>query len=426
VDHSKPATNPAREGGTIGGVGRVLILASAVGVLAGLSSAVFLVALDRATEVRLDHPWLIWLLPVAGLAIGAAYHYGGGSSGAGNNLILDEIHEPRAWVPRRMAPMILVGTVATHVVGGSAGREGTAIQMAGSLADGLHRRLGITGTERRLLLLAAIGGGFSAVFGVPFAGVAFALEVQAIGRLRWQALAPVAVAAAVGHLVVIGLGVHHLATPTIVPPALTAALGLKLVLAAAAFGLTALVFAEAIHRTKGVLARAVTWPPARPVLGGFALLALTAGVGTRDYLGLSLPLIADALAGGTGVALGAFALKALFTAVTLGSGFQGGEVTPLFVIGATLGATLGNVLDVPIPFLAALGFVAVFAGATNTPLACAVMGIELFGWPMAPWLLPMCIVAAAASGPGGIYTSQQPVRWGFRHQPSLPSRPPRA
>lgn len=419
MDPSTPAPSPAAPSTTPLHPVRLLGLAAVVGVLAGLSSAAFLVLLDEATALRLDHAWLIWLLPVVGLAIGAAYHHRGGTSAAGSNLLLDEIHEPRAWVPRRMAPFILVGTVATHLVGGSAGREGTAIQMAGSLADGLHRRFAITGVERRLLLLAAIGGGFSAVFGVPAAGIVFALEVQAIGRLRWRALAPVAVAAVVGHLVVIGLGVEHSEVPTISPPGLTGSLALKLALAAVAFGLTALVFAEALHRTKRLLARAISWPPARPLLGGVALLGLTALVGTRDYLGLSLPLIADALAGGAGVALGAFALKLLFTTVTLGSGFQGGEVTPLFVIGATLGATLGDVLDVPVPFLAALGFVAVFAGATNTPLACAVMAVELFGWAIAPWALVVCALAAVASGPGGIYTAQRPVRWGFRPQPPL-------
>lgn len=411
------------------GVGRRwawrLALGVAVGVSAGLSSALFLTTLRWATDTRIAHGWLLFGLPFAGLAIGLAYHHGGKGSAAGNNLILDEIHEPRAWVPRRMAGLVLVGTIATHLFGGSAGREGTAIQMAGSLADGLNRRLGITGAERRIVLLAAIGGGFSAVFGVPFAGIVFALEVQAVGSLRWKALLPTAVAAAVGDQVVRRLGVHHTPYPTITVDAWSAGLVGKVAVAGVAFGVTSIVFAESVHRLKACSAKAIAWPPLRPFVGGVAVIALTYLVGTRDYLGLSIPLITTALAGGAGIAMGAFALKLLFTAVTLGSGFQGGEVTPLFVIGSTLGVTLGHALGVPIPLMAALGFVAVFAGATNTPLACAVMGVELFGWGPAALLVLACGVSYLCSGPGGIYVAQRtqhPVRFGFGHQPGAGAR----
>ncbi|MFN8017514.1 MAG: chloride channel protein [Acidimicrobiales bacterium] len=399
-----------------------LVLGAVVGVLAGLSSAVFLETLAWATRTREANPWLIPLLPLCGLAIGAAYHYVGKDAAAGNNLVLDEIHEPSAWVPRRMAAMVLVGTIGTHLFGGSAGREGTAIQMAGSLTDGLDRLLHITGRERRILLLAAIGGGFSAVFGVPFAGFAFALEVQAVGRLRWTAAPVVAVAAVVGNAVVRALHVHHTPYPVVRIGSLDAALVGKVALAGVAFGLAAAAFAEATHRTKHLMARHLAWPPLRPVLGGIAVVALTLAVGDHSfadqtYNGLSIPLLEAALAGGVGVAAGAFALKGLFTVITLGTGFQGGEVTPLFVIGATLGVTLGRVLDVPVPLMAALGFVAVFAGATKTPIACTVMGIELFGWEPAALFALACTVAFLASGTRGIYTAQRRRSWGFRHQP---------
>ena len=415
----EPSHDPPSPHGPVVRTARLVGLGAAAGVLAGLSSAAFLVALDWATTTREDHPWLLWLLPLGGLAIGLAYHHRGKGSQAGNNLVLDEIHEPQAWIPRRMAGLVLVGTIATHLFGGSAGREGTAIQMAGSLTDGMDRFLGITGRERRIVLLAAIGGGFSAVFGVPFAGIAFALEVQAVSRLRWVALPSVVAAAVVGNLVVLGLGVEHTDYPAIPTPEASALLVAKVLVAAVAFGLAALVFAEGGHRTKAHAARLLSWPPARPVLGGVAVIVLTGAVGTRDYLGLSIPLIVQSLAGGAGIALGAFALKGLFTVVTLGAGFQGGEVTPLFVIGATLGVTMGTLLDAPIPVLAALGFVAVFAGATNTPIACTIMGIELFGAHLSPWLALACVVAYLCSGRGGIYTAQRHQRWGFRHQQAV-------
>ena len=168
-----------------------------------------------------------------------------------------------------------------------------------------------------------------------------------------------------------------------------------------------MLFAELTHGMKRAFAASVRWAPARPLIGGIGIVALTYAVGSRDYLGLSVPLITRSLAGGAGVIAFAFALKLVFTALTLGSGFQGGEVTPLFVIGATLGATMGRLLDVPVPLMAALGFVAVFAGATNTPLACTVMGVELFGSGPVVVLAVACVVAYVFSAHRGIYGAQR-------------------
>lgn len=386
---------------------RWIALGTIVGVLAGLAGAGFLVTLQWATDTREATPWLLYLLPVAGLLIGLAYHHGAGAAAQGNNLIIDEIHEPKAWILRRMAPLIYGGTIATHLFGGSAGREGTAIQMSGSLTDWFARLLRIRPSERRLLLIAAIAGGFGAVFGVPLAGAVFALEVQSVGRLRYDALVPALTASIVGDQVVRALGVHHTPTPVIDAVDLTPLLIGKVILAGVAFGLCALVFIELTHGCKRLFAATVQYPPLRPFLGGLGIIALTFLVGTRDYLGLSIPLITDALAGAATVATFAFALKLLFTSVTLGSGFQGGEVTPLFVMGATLGATMGHLLGLPLPLAAAIGFVAVFAGATNTPLACTIMGLELFGVaPVVP-LVIACAVAYVFSSHRSIYTSQR-------------------
>ena len=221
----------------IGHMLRWVLLGSLVGVLGGISSAVFLTALRWATESFDEHAWLLYLLPLGGLAIGLAYHYGGGRAVEGNNLIIDEIHEPTGWVPRRMAPMVLVGTVVTHLFGGSAGREGTAIQMSGSLTDAASRILRLDAYDRRIMLITAIAGGFGAVFGVPLAGAVFALEVQSVGRVQYEALVPCLAASVVGDLVVAGLGVHHTATPDLGHVALSGGLLLKVMLAGLAFGL---------------------------------------------------------------------------------------------------------------------------------------------------------------------------------------------
>jgi len=401
----RPALGRAADQAVIGiHLLRWVALGAVSGVLAGVSSWVFLRVLDEVTETRVDEPWLLYLLPVAGLVVGAVYHWFGGRSAQGNSLLIDQIHEPTDWVPRRMAPLVLVGTWVTHLFGGSAGREGTALQMSGSLTDAASRVLRLPPEDRRIVLAASLGGGFGAVFGVPLAGAVFAMEVQSVGRLRYEAIVPALTAALVGDLVVEGLGYEHTLRPQIGID-LDAGLALRVALAGVAFGLAGAAFAWLTHRIKAVMSRWVRFAPARTAIGGVAVVGLVLLFG-REYLGLSLPLVDQALAGES-AAIWVFALKILFTAVTLGAGFPGGEVTPLFVIGTTLGSALADPLDLDPVLLAAVGFVAVFAGAANVPLACTIMGVELFGaGPVVPLAIG-CVVAYVCSGHQGIYTTQR-------------------
>jgi H+/Cl- antiporter ClcA len=276
--------------------------------------------------------------------------------------------------------------------------------MSGSLTDWLSRVLHLGPGDRRLMLIAAIAGGFGAVFGVPVAGAVFALEVQAIGRVRYEALVPALTASVVGNLVVEALGFDHAVQPQL-DVGLDAWLLARVALAGLAFGLTGAAFAELAHLIKRATAHVIAWPPLRLVVGGVGVVGLALVFGT-EYCGLSLPLIELGLAG---VPLGfdVFALKLLFTALTLGSGFPGGEVTPLFVIGTTLGAALATPLGLPVTLVAAVGFVAVFAGASNTPLACTIMGVEIFGSGAAVPLAVGCVVAYVFSSHRGIYPSQR-------------------
>lgn len=413
--HHEPAHAPRRTGRALRvelveqvelGVHLVkwIVLGAASGALAGLSGYVFLEGLDRVTEFRLEHRGIILLLPVAGLVIGLMYHYLGGRAAEGNALLLDEIHEPTSWVPRRMAPLVLVGTWGTHLFGGSGGREGVALQMSGSLTDALARVLRLGPADRRLLLAAALGGGFGAVFGVPLAGAVFALEVQSIGRVRYEALVPALTASLVGDRVVRALGYHHNALRPLAVEVDFALLG-KVALAGLAFGLAGAAFVELHHAVRALLARTIPWPPLRPFVGGIAVLALVALNG-RDYLGLSLGLSSRAL-DGEHLGFAVFALKILFTAITLGAGFPGGEVTPIFVTGATLGAALASPLGVDTRLLAGIGFVAVFAGVANTPLACTIMSVELFGSGAVMPFAVGCVVAYVFSSHRGIYATQR-------------------
>lgn len=379
------------------------------GVMAGLASACFLWSLDLATRTHQLHPALIWGLPVAGVAIGYLYHRVGRDVAGGNDLLLDRIHDPSGVIPFRMAPLILATTLLTQLFGGSAGREGTAVQMGGTLIDLLTKPFRLGPEDRRLLLMAGIAAGFGSVFGAPLAGAVFGMEVFSVGRFRAEALVPCLIASVVGDLVTRSTGIHHavygVASPITYHPALVA----TLVVAAMLFALTAVVYVEALHRVQAV---GQGWRHAylvRPAVGGVAIVALTLLVGNQAYNGLSLDLLARAFTM-EGVPLYAFALKLLFTVITLGMGFKGGEVTPLFCIGATLGGALAVVTGQDPALFAGLGMVAVFAAAANTPLACTVLGIELFG---AAWGVPLAVVCALAfalSGHRGIYGSQRIAR----------------
>ncbi|MGI4739763.1 MAG: chloride channel protein [Janthinobacterium lividum] len=381
---------------------RWLLLAALVGALVGTASAGFLVSLEWVTHWREAHPWALALLPAGGLLVGLAYHYFGNRVVKGNNLILDEIHRPGAAIPLRLVPLVLGGTLLTHLLGGSAGREGTAVQMGAALADQLARWL--PRRERRLLLIAGMSAGFASVFGTPLAGAVFGLEVFLLGQMRYEAILPSFVAAVVADVVTRAWGVGHTAYPTLAALPLTAGgLGATL-LAGALFGLAARSFAALTHAISKLFAKLIAYPPLRPVVGGVLVTAAMWGLGTLRYAGLGVPVIVEAFQHQLGAQ--DFAFKLLLTALTLGAGFKGGEVTPLFFMGAALGSALAGVLPLPVALLAGMGFVGVFAGAANTPLACLLMGLELFGVQAGIYLALSCVVAYLFSGHSGIYGSQ--------------------
>ncbi len=390
----------------LGGIIEPLLTATVVGVIAGVGAAAFLHSLAWATRSREHHHWLLWLLPVAGFAIGLMYHYGAGRASGGNNLVLDEIHAPNEHLPRRLAPLILIAAVVTQLFGGSAGREGVAVQVSAGLSDQLTRLRKRSPTDRRGLLLIAIAAGFGAVFGTPIAGAIFALEVPTVGRLHGgRLLLPCLLSALVADRVTRAFGVVHDVNPTFPVFAMTARHGAQVVGLAVGCGVVALAFIAAFRLVKQASSR-IDWPPLRPVVGGLMVIAMVGLAQSRSYLGLSIPLASLALAG-TQLGISTFAWKLGFTAVTLGSGFQGGEVTPLFVMGATMAAAVGPHLGLSVGVAAAIGFVAVFAAASNTPLACTVLAVELFGGNILPAAAIACAVATLVSTRRSIYSAQR-------------------
>ncbi|MGI4875494.1 MAG: chloride channel protein [Janthinobacterium lividum] len=381
---------------------RWLLLAGLVGALAGTASVGFLVALDWVTRWREAHAWALALLPVGGLLVGLAYHYYGHRARRGNNLILEELHAPTATIPLRLVPLVLGGTLLTHLLGGSAGREGTAVQMGAALADQLARWL--PRRERRLLLIAGMSAGFAAVFGTPLAGAVFGLEVFLVGSVCYEAIWPSFLAAVVADAVTRAWGVGHTVYPELAALSLTATGLACTLLAGALFGLTARSFAGLTHWL-GRQFRRIAYAPLRPVVGGVLVAGSMGALGTMRYSGLGVPVILEAFQ--HSLAPQDFAWKLALTALTLGAGFKGGEVTPLFFMGAALGSALAAVLPLPVALLASMGFVGVFAGAANTPLACLLMGLELFGTHAGIYLGLSCVVAYLFSGHSGIYTAQR-------------------
>lgn len=385
---------------------RLIPAAALVGLAAGAASAGFLRSLEWATDTRVDNSWLLWLLPVAGAGMAVVMGRLGGRAVEGNRLTLSQIRSvDDGGVPLRMAPLVYVGTVVTHLFGGSAGREGTALQMAAGLTDGVARRASLSVEDRRALLVAALAAGFGSVFGVPWAGVVFAVEISPMPWRRRIPLVPICVVAAVlGDRTVAWLGVHHGDYPSITEVSV-ADVGV-VALVAPLFGVVAWGFIRLTDRIKHELAHRVGPAALRPVLGALAVLALTLMIGSRDYNGLSLPLLDRAFTL-VDIGLGVWALKLVMTALTVGSGFAGGEVTPLFVIGATLGAAVGHATGGPVLVLAAVGMMATFGSAVNASAACVVMGVELFGWgPCAP-LVVGCVIARWCSSGRSLYADDR-------------------
>lgn len=382
-----------------------LFLSTLVAVLAGSASALFLFALEWAIATHNTHRWLLWLLPLAGFAVGWVYLKIGQQVEAGNNLLIDEIHDPKRVIPLRMAPLVLVATVISHLFGASVGREGTAVQMGGALADQLTKLFNLGRDERRILLMAGISSGFASVFGTPLAGAVFGLEVLAIGRVRYDALLACFIAAIVADKVGLLWGIHH--THYLIPsiPEFSYwGLGAMLI-AGALFGLTGKFFALSTHQLSAHFKRRVRYAPLRPLLGGLAIATVAWFAHGDRYLGLGIPTIVQAFE--QPLPAYDFLGKFGYTVASLASGFKGGEVTPLFYIGATLGNALAPLLDLPFPLLAGVGFVAVFAGAANTPLASTLMAMELFGSEVGLYAGVACVVSYLFSGYSSIYHAQR-------------------
>jgi len=384
-------------------------------IFIGSATAWFLIALDFVTIWRTDHIWVVNFLPLIGLGIGYAYHYFGTAVQKGNDLIL-ETHQAivttssssttstsTKTIPLLMAPLVFISSLLTHIGGGSAGREGTAVQMGGAIADQFTSIFHLTAAERKTILIMGVSAGFAAVFGTPWAAAVFALEIMSFRKVRFENIIPSFAAAFGAHYICLAWMVKHTVYTIDIIPSITASTISWTMLAGLIFGLAALLF---IYTGKffDTLFSKIKFELMRPFIGGIIIALFIVVANSTKYIGLGIPSIVDAF--NAPASNFDFALKILLTSLTLSAGFKGGEVTPLFFIGATLGNILIWFIPFPMALLAGMGFVAVFAGATHCVIASIIMGMELFGIQAGMYVGLASLVAYFASGMNGIYSAK--------------------
>lgn len=377
-----------------------MVLGGVIGLVGGIIGSLFHIGVDTATQVRLAHPWVLYLMPVGGLAIVGLYRLTK-TEGKGTNDIIASVHFGEQ-VPGLLVPVIFVSTVITHLCGGSAGREGAALQIGGGLGYEAGKLLHLGEKDLPLATLCGMSGVFSALFGTPLTATVFALEVISVGVLYYAGLVPCITAAMAAFGVSTLMGVEPTRFAVAMPP-VTLETMVPVVALAILCAVVSILFCKGLHWTERLLDRGFRSPWVR-VLAGSVLLIGMSLLTNGDYNGAGMDVIARALAG---EADGwAWLLKILFTAVTIGCGFKGGEVVPSFFVGAAFGCFMGGLLGLPAGFGGAIGLVAVFCGAVNCPVASVLLSVELFGSAGAPYFAVACALSYLLSGYCGLYSSQ--------------------
>jgi H+/Cl- antiporter ClcA len=383
---------------------RKYLLFFVVSAAIGLASSIFLQSLELVTELRTQHTALIFLLPLVGFIIAYVYHTYGAESRKGNHLLIEAYQNSKTEIPLGMAALIFSSTLLTHLVGGSAGREGTAVQMGGAIAYYFKRWIKETKLLKQELIVIGISAGFAGVFGTPLAAGIFALEVIWVGNHWKQMLLPAAIAAGVSHYACIGSGASHTSYVASIIPWFNPKTILCCLAAGLVFGMAARGFVYAMHWVQTKTNQWIHNPMLRPTIGGCILLIVYLIFDLTYYQGLGIEGILNSFDYRQGFEVSL--IKILLTVFTLGVGFKGGEVTPLFFIGASLGSALTLFIPLPISTMAAIGFTAVFAAAANVPLACTMMAIELFGIEYGAIAFIANFSAYLVSDKIGIYTGQ--------------------
>ena len=383
-----------------------LLFACVIGVVVGLVSISFYYAFDFVTDLRLAHPWLLFLLPLGGVAIILVYRISGMENDRGTNFVLLAVRENTA-LPLRTAPLVYISTLITHLLGGSSGREGAILQIGGSISASIGRAMHLDDKDSRIITMCGMSAAFAALFGTPIAAAVFAMEIVSVGVMYYAAIVPCVLSAIIG----VGLAETLSVAPTafhILGMPQTSALLLLQVIAMGVLGaMVSMLFCRAMHLAPALYDKFLPNHLVRAAVGGALVVDLTQIIGSRDYNGAGTQLIAAALAGNAEPE--AFLLKILLTALTLGAGFKGGEIVPAFFTGSTFGCAAASLIGLSPSFGAALGMIAVFCGVTNCPLTSILLAFELFGGEQLSMFALVCAISYMLSGYYSLYSEQKIV-----------------
>jgi H+/Cl- antiporter ClcA len=356
------------------------------------------------TNMRAMHPWLIYFLPLGGLVIVGAYHLMHDEKDTGTNLVLSSIHSGDH-LPLRMAPLIFVSTLITHLFGGSAGREGAALQLGGSIGSGIGSLFKFDEKDKHIMIMCGMSAAFSALFGTPMAAAIFSMEVVSVGIMHYSALVPCVVASLIAH----GIATHFGASAEVFfieeIPAFGIETSVKITVLAILCALVSILFCVALHGSEHLYKKYLKNPFIRIFVGGCLIIILTLLVGNQDYNGTGINVIEKCFDGS--VRSEAFLMKIIFTAITLGAGFKGGEIVPSFFTGAAFGCLFGNIVGFSPTLCAAIGMTSVFCGVTNCPITSLLISFELFGYDGMPYFLLAVSFSYMLSGYFGLYHSQK-------------------
>ena len=380
-----------------------LFLGLLMGVLGGLLGAGFHHVLHFVTHFRGEHTWLIFLLPLGGLLSVGIYRISGLRNNRGTNEIIDAILDGKPVSPM-VAPVIFLASSITHLFGGSAGREGAALQLGGSVASLLGKVMKLQEKDRTVLIMSGMSAVFAGLFGTPLTATIFCMEFESVGTLFTPALLPCYLAAFVASRVSLALGVHPEVFPMEVTTLLTVGNSWKFLILAVAISLLGILMCKVFHEAEHLAAHSLPNPFVRIAVGGVIIAVMTLIAGDHRFNGAGMDMALEAVGGHADWY--SFAVKMLFTAVTLAAGFKGGEIVPTFCIGATFGCLLGGLLGLDAGLAGALGLVGLFCCATNSPFASIVLSIEMFGSGYLYLFALVCVICFVLSGHSGLYASQ--------------------
>lgn len=381
-----------------------LIIAGIVGVIVGLVGVGFHYAIDIATEFRTEHTNIIYLLPLGGIVIVFLYHICRLDKDKGTNYVLRAVRNNKAFSVFT-APLIFISSTITHLFGGSSGREGAALQLGGSIASAIGRLIKLDSKDERIMTMCGMSAAFAALFGTPVTAAIFSMEVASVGVMHFSAIVPCIVSAVVGTKIAMLCGVHAVSFELSGVPDFTFLSIGKIVLLSAMCAALSILFCVVMHNSEKLYSKYISNRYIRIATGGMIVVILTLIVGCHDYNGAGMNIVEKALNGEAKYE--AFILKILFTAVTLGAGYKGGEIVPVFFTGATFGNVAGKLIRLSPSFGAGIGLISLFCGVTNCPITSVVLSVELFGGENIMYFMLSCAISYLLSGYHGLYKEQK-------------------